>query len=88
MKTRNALALVILGWCLWMGDFLPPNLTADEDTAGPQFVCFDSPEQCNLIRHSAVARLADQSAINDMSELQQYAQCYQYADPHANPPDF
>jgi hypothetical protein len=27
-------------------------------------------------------------AMDDMSELQQYAQCFQYEDPHANPPDF
>jgi hypothetical protein len=88
MKSRHALALLILAWCLRMGDFLPANLTADENTAAQQFVCFDSPEQCNLIRHWAVARLAGQSAINEMSELQQYAECYQYEDPQANPPDY
>jgi hypothetical protein len=87
MKSRHAITLALFGWCLWTGDFLPPDLIADGDTAG-QWVCFDSPEQCNLIRHWAVARLVDQWAINDTSELQQYAQCFQYDDPHANPPDF
>lgn len=85
MKPRHAAILALLGWCLFMDAFLPPNLTANADRQDQQFVCFDSPEQCNLARHWLVASLGEQWARTDIRELEQNAKCFQYVDPLSNP---